>query len=319
MRFSVCAWLLMAALCQAGPAQAQPSAESSGGAGAKEEGVNGEGASEGDAADGGATEGEGPRALGLREKPVWEVGVVAGGGWLPDYPAADENHFQGLALPYAIYRGDFFRLGDGGIARGLFVDRPWLELNIGLDASFPVDSSDNDAREGMDDLDYLLEAGPKLILKLLYDDAENDVDLSLAARGVISTDFTSVDTVGFTVNPAVTYRRHDLFGQNLRASASLGANFGSEGYNEYFYEVPKGDVRPDRPRYSADAGYVGSELTLGLSWGITDRLRLFGGTQIGFWTGSANEDSPLFRDEVTYGVGGGLRWSFWVSERTVWR
>ena len=35
------------------------------------------------------------------------AGVVGGGGWLPDYPAADENHFQGIALPYAIYRGDF--------------------------------------------------------------------------------------------------------------------------------------------------------------------------------------------------------------------
>ena len=112
------------------------------------------------------------------------------------------------------------------------------------------------------------------------------------------------------MNPAVTYRRHDLFGVDLRAIASLGATFGSDGYNDYFYEVRRPDVRPGRPRYRADAGYVGSELTLGLSWGVTDRLRLFGGTQIGFWAGSANEDSPLFRDKMTYGVGGGLRWSF---------
>ena len=90
-------------------------------------------------------------------------------------------------------------------------------------------------------------------------------------------------------------------------------------FNDYFYEVRRPDVRPNRPRYRADAGYVGSELTLGLSWGVTDRLRFFGGTQIGFWKGSENEDSPLFRDEVTYGVGGGLRWSFLVSERKVWR
>jgi len=317
MRFPVCAWLLMAALCVTGPAlgqedesrvQARPG-ESSGE----------EGTSEDDAVDGGTREGERPRARGLREKPLWEIGVVGGGGWLPDYPAADENHFQGLALPYAIYRGDFLRLGDGGVARGLFVDVPWLELNVGLDASFPVDSSDNDAREGMDDLDYLLEAGPKLIVKFLYDDPVNDFDLSLALRGVISTDFANVRYEGMTANPAVTYRRHDLFGFDLRAIASLSATYGSDGYNDYFYEVRTPDVRPNRPRYRADAGYVGSELTLGLSWGVTDRIRLFGGTQIGFWKGSANEDSPLFRDEVTYGVGGGLRWSFLVSERKVWR
>jgi len=132
-----------------------------------------------------------------------------------------------IALPFAIYRGDFFRVGDGGGPRGLFVDIPWLELNVGLDASFPVDSSDNDAREGMDDLDYLLEAGPKLIIKFLYDDPANDLDLSLAGRGVISTDFANVRYEGMTVNPAVTYRRHDLFGFDLRAIASLGAIFGA--------------------------------------------------------------------------------------------
>ena len=250
---------------------------------------------------------------------MWEIGVVGGGGWLPDYPAADENHVQGIALPFAIYRGDFLRVGDGGGPRGLFVDIPWLELNVGLDASFPVDSSDNDAREGMDDLDYLLEAGPKLIVKLRYDDPANDLDLSLAARGVISTDFANVRYEGMTVNPALTYRRHDLFGIDLRAIASLGATYGSDGFNDYFYEVRRPDVRSNRPRYRADAGYVGTELSLGLSWGVTDRLRLFGGTQIGFWKGAENEDSPLFRDEVTYGVGGGLRWTFFASERKVWR
>jgi outer membrane scaffolding protein for murein synthesis (MipA/OmpV family) len=310
--------LLMVALCVTGPAlgqadqghgQARPADESSG-----EDGIGAD-----NAVDEKDREDDKLRARGLREKPLWEIGVVGGGGWLPDYPAADENHFKGIALPYAIYRGDFLRVGDGDVARGLFVDLPWLELNIGLDAAFPVNSSDNDAREGMDDLDYLLEAGPKLIVKLLFDDPVNDFDLSLATRGVVSSDFTNIHYVGMTLNPAATYRRHDLFGFDLRAIASLGATFGSEGYNEYFYEVRRKDARPNRPRYSADAGYVGSELTLGLSWGITDRLRLFGGTQIGFWKGSANEDSPLFRDEVTYGVGGGLRWSFLASERKVWR
>jgi len=318
MRLPVCAWLLIAAICMTRPAMAQ---EDEGGvrSGPAEESSGEEETSKDDATDDGTPEGESPRARGLRQKPIWEIGVVGGGGWLPDYPAADENHIQALALPYVIYRGDFFRVGDGDGPRGLFVDIPWLELNVGLDASFPVDSNDNDAREGMDDLDYLLEAGPKLIFKSLYDDPVNDFDLSLATRGVISTDLANVSYVGMTVNPEVTYRRHDLFGFDLRAIASLGATYGSDGFNDYFYEVRQADVRPNRPRYRADAGYLGSELTLGLSWGITDRLRLFGGTQIGFWEGSENEDSPLFRDEVTYAVGGGLRWSFLTSERKVWR
>jgi outer membrane scaffolding protein for murein synthesis (MipA/OmpV family) len=250
---------------------------------------------------------------------LWEIGVVGGGGWLPDYPAADQNHVNGIALPYAVYRGEFFRVGDGAGPRGLFVDMPWLELNVGLDASFPVDSDDNDARRGMDDLDYLLEAGPKLIGKLLADDPVNELDLSLAARVVLSTDFKGIEYQGLTVNPAITYRRNDLFDTDLRAIAAVGATFGFDGFNDYFYEVRPADVRPDRPRHRADPGYVGSEVTLGLSWSVTERIHIFGGTQIGLWTGSANDDSPLYRDEVTYAVGGGLRWTFFVSDRKVLR
>jgi outer membrane scaffolding protein for murein synthesis (MipA/OmpV family) len=312
MKILAFTWLLIAALCLSGPAVGQDDAA---GKDTKPDGQSG-GETGGEAT---AADSDRPARRGLREKPLWEIGVVGGGGWLPDYPAADENHVNGIALPYAVYRGDFFRIGDGAGPRGLFVDIPWLELNVGIDAAFPVDSDDNDARQGMDDLDYLLEAGPKLIVKLLHDDLVNELDLSLATRVVLSTDFANVRYEGITVNPALTYRRNDLFEIDLRAIASLGAIFGFDGFNDYFYEVQRDDVRPGRPRYRADPGYVGSEITLGLSWGLGARLRLFAGTQIGIWTGSANDNSPLFRDEVTYAVGGGLRWSFLASDRKVWR
>ncbi|MDH3594618.1 MAG: MipA/OmpV family protein [Rhodospirillales bacterium] len=295
-------WLFIAALCLAWPALAEQDAP------------GGEGEAESEAGDA-----DRPVPSGPRERPLWEIGVVGGGGWLPDYPAADQNHVNGIALPYAVYRGEFFRAGDGAGPRGLFVDIPWLELNVGLDASFPVDSDDNDARRGMDDLDYLLEAGPKLIGKLLADDPVNELDLSLAGRVVLSTDFKGVGYQGLTVNPAITYRRNGLFDIDLRAIAAVGATFGFDGFNEYFYEVGPADVRADRPRHRADPGYVGSEVSLGLSWGVTERIQFFGGTQIGFWTGSANDDSPLYRDEVTYAVGGGLRWTFFTSDRKVRR
>ena len=123
-----------------------------------------------------------------RGDPLWEIGVVGGGGTLPDYPAADENHIRGLALPYAVYRGPVFRVGDAGIIRGKFIDTRLIELNLALDASFPADSDDNEAREGMPDLDTLLEAGPRLILKFLPPDWEQELDASIAARAVFSTD-----------------------------------------------------------------------------------------------------------------------------------
>jgi hypothetical protein len=99
--------------------------------------------------------------------PLWELGLVGGGGYLPDYPAASQNHWRGIGLPYAVYRGDFLQVGERGIVRGLFLDLRQFEFDLSADASFPVNSSDNKARQGMNDLDTLFEIGPKLIYKFL--------------------------------------------------------------------------------------------------------------------------------------------------------
>ncbi len=250
-------------------------------------------------------------------EPLWEIGVAGFAGFLPDYPAADENHFNGLAVPLAIYRGDIFRIGDGGGPRGTVVDNPRLEFNLGIDASFPVDSDDNDAREGMSDLDALFEAGPQVIFKFLPDDDKNELDLAVAVRAVISTDLSNTRYQGINVNPRLIYRRNDLFDRDLRAFAGVGPTFGFDGLNNYFYEVEPKDARPGREEYDADDGYIGTEATFALSAGLTDRIRLFGGTQFGFWGGSANEDSPLHENDFSAAFFTGLSWRIFESERRV--
>jgi outer membrane scaffolding protein for murein synthesis (MipA/OmpV family) len=252
-------------------------------------------------------------------EPLWEIGVVGGGGYLPDYPAADENHVNGLALPFAIYRGEVFRLGDRGAARGIVVDDGGFELDLGLDAAFPVDSDNSDAREGMNDLDFLLEVGPRLTYRFLPPEDRDELDLALAVRAVLSTDFSNLRYQGLTVAPSLTYRRNDFLLDDMRAVVSVGPLFGFDGLNDYFYRVAPSEARAGRPAYEADDGYMGTELSAGLSWGIRENLRLFGGVQLGYWGGSANDDSPLHRQDLTIGVGGGLRWSILTSERRVAR
>jgi hypothetical protein len=134
--------------------------------------------------------------------PLWELGVIGGGGYLPDYPAADENNFQGIALPFAIYRGDFLRLGERGAARGILTDSERIEIDLGVDAAFPVDSDDNDAREGMDHLDYLIELGPRVTWRVLPRSHRDDLFLALATRAVVSTDIRNWRYQGITVTRA---------------------------------------------------------------------------------------------------------------------
>jgi hypothetical protein len=253
------------------------------------------------------------------DDPLWEIGTVAGGGWLPDYPASSQNHVRALALPYAVYRGEVFRLGDRGAARGILYDDDRIEFDLGLDAAFPVDSDDNDAREGMDNLDYLLELGPRVRYRFLPEPDGQELDASLAVRGVVSTDFANWRWQGVTINPALTWRTRPFAGQDLRFIAGVSPFWGVDGHNSYFSAVKSRDARPGRPAYQADNGYIGTELNLGATWGPWERVRFFGGVQIGYWKGSANEDSPLYRDDLTLAVGGGLRVMLFQSDARVGR
>jgi MipA family protein len=252
-----------------------------------------------------------------RSEPLWEIGLVGGGGWLPDYPAASQNHWRGIGLPYAIYRGDFLQVGERGLVRGLFLDLRNLEFDLSADAAFPVNSSDNRAREGMSDLDTLFEIGPKLIYKFLPRGSGQELDLSVATRAVLSTDIVNWRYQGFVVNPGLAWRDERFLNGDLSLVASLNPLFGFDGLNRYFYQVSPRDARPNRPEYNAEPGYIGTELTLGASWSPFERVRLFGGIVPGYYKGSANEDSPLYRDNFTIAVGGGLRITLFQSEQRV--
>lgn len=92
-------------------------------------------------------------------RPLFELGVMAGGGYLADYPAADESQFRGLALPYFVYRGEILRSDEKGLLRSRLIHSENFEFDISLDGSFPADSNDN--RRGLPDLDWLGEIGPR--------------------------------------------------------------------------------------------------------------------------------------------------------------
>ena len=262
----------------------------------------------------------GERTETRRGDPLWEIGVIGGGGTLPDYPAADENRARGLAVPYAVYRGPILRVGDGGIIRGRLIDTRQIEFNLALDGSFPADSEDNEAREGMSDLDTLLEAGPRLIFKFLPPDWDQELNASIAARAVFSTDLPiNWRYQGFVINPRLSYGDERFHEGRLRLGASIGPLFGFGGLNRYFYEVQPQFARPGRREYDADGGYIGTELSLSVSWLPFSRVRLFSGVQLGYFNWSANEDSPLHRDDLNLTAGAGLRLAIFQSERRVRR
>src|SRR5919108_4076162 len=103
-------------------------------------------------------------------RPQWEIGAGAAAVTLPDYRGSDESRGYLLPVPYVIYRGERLRVDRQGV-RGIFFESDRVELNLSLNATPPVDSEDNRAREGMPELDPTFEIGPRLDVTLARDRA----------------------------------------------------------------------------------------------------------------------------------------------------
>lgn len=254
-----------------------------------------------------------------QQLPVAELGIAGGGGWLPAYPASDQNRWRGLAVPYFIYRGSIFRSDDQGLrARADLADG--IELSVSASGGVNASSNDITARQGMPDLDWLGEIGPTLRFTLWRGEGEGGprrIVLDTPVRAVFSTDWSSVSFRGFTFAPDIAYEHVNFLSPFARLRLSAGVVFGSERYADYFYEVDPQYARPGRPAYGASPGYVGSRLSVSYRLPLSERLSVVAGGRVENFSGAANADSPLFRSEWNFSVVAGFAFSFWRSEATV--
>ncbi|MDP6344058.1 MAG: MipA/OmpV family protein, partial [Alphaproteobacteria bacterium] len=195
-----------------------------------------------------------------KEKPLFELGLLGGVGYLPDYPAAGESRGNGIVLPYLAYRGEFIRSDDKGFIRGRLIHSRDLELDISLSGSLKADSDDNDDRRGMPDLDYLAEFGPRLQWTVARAARWAKIDLELPLRAVFSTDLSDIDHQGFLAQPEIAYQHDNFLDTGARVKLGLSAIFADEDLQDYFYEVPVRFATARRRTYDADGGYLGSRL-----------------------------------------------------------
>jgi outer membrane scaffolding protein for murein synthesis (MipA/OmpV family) len=259
----------------------------------------------------------GPAAAQEVRLPMFEAGVAGGGGWLPDYPAADQNHLRGIVVPYVIYRGEVLRADDQGV-RGRVLRGERVGLDLSFSGAFPSSSDDNKARRGMPDLDWQGEVGPALRLTLWRDAAHpRRVNLELPVRAVFSSDLTSVSYRGFVFSPELAYEDRNIGFTGARLRIGLGPIFATSRLQQYFYDVAPEYARADRPAYRADGGYLGTRLQFSYRVPITEHISFVGGGRVENFAGAANADSPLHRQDWNGTVALGFAWSFYRSETMV--
>jgi MipA family protein len=253
--------------------------------------------------------------------PRWELGIGVGSVVMPDYRGSDESRSYLLPFPYAAYRLDWLKADRNGVTAKLFnSDR--IELNLSLDASPPVRSNHNQAREGMPDIKPMLGVGPSLDMNLWRNaDKSARLDLRLPVRTVTTIQNNS-RWAGTVFTPKLNLDLLGLGGGGSRAGWNLGIAagplFADRRQNAYFYSVNDQYVRTDRSAYHAHSGYGGMQFLTSLS-------RRYGKLWIGAYArrdtlqGAVFEDSPLVKQKSYTSAGFAMTWTFAQSSEMLER
>jgi outer membrane protein len=248
--------------------------------------------------------------------PQWEVGLVGVGARLPLYRGSDENKDYVFVLPYLIYRGEIVQIEREGV-RGLFYRGKYIETDISMGGNPPV-TDGADAREGMPELDPLVEFGPALRLILYRGKRSSLLHIEAAGRAAISVDRSDLGTAyeGKRVILSLV-APHFRLGQGSPWSTGCraGVDFSDSDYHGYFYDVEADQVLPDREAYHSTGGYSGCYV----AWHVTRKL--MPGLSASLYMqwdnmdGTAYEDSPLLKTRNSYVIGAAVVWKLSESQK----
>jgi outer membrane scaffolding protein for murein synthesis (MipA/OmpV family) len=96
--------------------------------------------------------------------------------------------------------------------------------------------------------------------------------------------------------------------------AQLGAVFGDERINRYFYEVAPQYATAERPAYEAKSGLMLVRTGLFGTYKLNPDVRVFGFVRFESYAGAANQDSPLLKKNTGASAGIGFAWTFARSQ-----
>jgi MipA family protein len=245
--------------------------------------------------------------------PRFEAGLGIGFFQLPDYPGANESSLRTLPLPYVIYRGEVVRADRDGGVRSRFFTRDRLEIDLSVGAAFPVNGADNEAREGMPELDWMGEVGPRLVYHMIKTPKHNLL-FYLPVRYAVSTDFKGVDYRGYVFAPEFVYRKRSIFHRKMSTGISLSFDWATEELMDYFYEVDAQYATATRPQYDAKGGYLLTNSSIFTSYVPNNKWLMFGAVSLNYYGDAKNNNSPLLLDNATQSYIFGVVWKFHESK-----
>lgn len=241
-----------------------------------------------------------------------DLGLGLGSILAPDYLGADEQQQLTLPFVYVRYQSNRINIDRDGFSGLLFRHgRFHLDLNAGV--SLPVDSEENTAREGMEDLDPTLELGPALEIALDTASADARTQLILPIRAVIATDLRNTSHEGWVFHPHVQFNYHGFtFSNGLEWEANLGPLWADREYHQYYYSVKPAEATATRPAYTASSGFSG--IRFSTSFTYREKSVWFAVyVRVDDLHNTDFIESPLVKDKTA--VTGGFAWAWIFSQR----
>jgi len=241
-------------------------------------------------------------------KSEWELGIGLGVLDIPFYPGSSERKTYLVPIPHILYRAENIKIDNG--LQATFLKTSKVRLDLSADFGVPVNSEDSTARQGMPDLDLVIQIGPSMEVTLAGGRFKpSHTRLEFPVRAAIATDFQSTQHVGWIFEPRLTFETRRPYKTGFAYLLSGGLRFATEKYNDYYYAVDPAFVTPTRTAFDATGGYSGLFVDVLANW-RTDRLIYFAFVRYQNLNGAVFEDSPLVEQKDYFFVGAGVTWVF---------
>ena len=235
----------------------------------------------------------------LEELPLFEYGWGLGYTHFQHYPAADQS--RGIGLPFGTfqYRGRRLRADDReGAQAKLFRTENWfLDLDGGVMAE--LNSNDNDARRGMDNIPWSIRLGPELRRSLLP-----DLEFRMSVEQTVLTDFRDTRWGGVTGEARLIWQTF--------TQITFGILTGDSVFQSTYFSVPREFATATRPEYGAKGGFLSSQISFFQKWPDGKWAYYLGGSAYNY-SNSANRASPLHRSDVNVNMFMGITYTIGES------
>jgi MipA family protein len=256
-----------------------------------------------------------PENIPENSEALWEYGVGVGYIRLPHYPAS--NQYKDVVLPFPTfqYRGDILRADDRDGARAYLFKTEKSSIELGGAGYSYLDSDDNDARSGMEDLMWNLQLGPQWVYH-----PNDELEFQIGLYQAIATDFVMTRRQGFSYEAEVIYHIDEYlqnsgqFGSaKMQGRVSLQLKAGDRDFLAPYFDVSSKFAKADRPAYEARAGFLSTTFTY-FQAAELDRWTLYAGFSDSHYGWSVNRESPLHKLDRNFSIFAGV--TYRLSEST---